>query len=317
MDVATEISGAEVGLKMKGMFQIKFCFLILVSFACNALALNMTPDGIYEATHEACSSVSESDIEKSIFALQSFGSALQQDRLLRGHFPSTSFNEIVRAIQLDSAKAVLTKMDVTTVSPFARNILASSSFEQALDDCYQKSTAAKEFFRKSILRADTRGKALGALTVVTAVIGSEGASAGFGTLIKRWSTASSGGFGALAKGWSTVLYRSLVLAQKTYSGLMAASLLRGDSEIPEPQPMVLNLSIDSQFDGEARPMTPEECQKSSVFLLNLSRMQLQTLNQKLTKVSDPKARASLTKAIEQEKKLIRDIENSMACNANQ
>lgn len=286
---------------MKSVFRIKWLIPILVSFACSAFALDVTPEGIYAATYEACSSVSENDIAKSIFALQSLGSALHQDRLLRGYFPSASFNEMIRSIQSDSTKAVVTRMDVTTLSPYARNILASSSFEQALTDCYSQATAPKEFFRKSILRADTRGKVLGSLIVLTAL-------KGFGI--------AADGFGALIKSWSTGLYQTLSLAQKTYSGLIATSFLRGDTETPEAQPPVLNLSSESPLGDGTHEMTTEEFQKASSFILNLSKIQLQTLNRTLMKESDPKLRTSISKQIEQTKKQIREIENSLARNGN-
>lgn len=279
------------------MLRIKWLPVILVSFACNAFALDMTPRGVYEATYEACSSVSENEISKSIFALQSFGSALEQDRLLRGYFPSASFNEILRSIQVDSTKAAVTRFDVATVSSFARNVLSSSSFEQALTDCYAQAETPKIFFRKSILRADARGKVLGTLMVLTAFKGLGAASSGLGALIKTWSAG---------------LYSTLMLAQKAYTGLMAASILRGDTVIPEAQAPNLKFPAEGALGVGTHEITNEEFHKASSFILKISRTQLQNLNQSLMKETNPEIRASLRKQIEQIKTQILEIETSLA-----
>lgn len=156
---------------------LKLTVILSLLIGVQGYALNITPKALYKSTFEACSQVSEADLTSSAF-----------DKLNAGYFPSESYSQIITYLRSQSYKESLVKVNLGEATLSTQYFLKSTSFHQALRDCYPKSHKMRNFFINSISKSDRAGKILGSATWILILRGVNGAYAKLST---KWSAGLS------------------------------------------------------------------------------------------------------------------------------
>ncbi len=126
--------------------------LTLFSAIDFALASSTTSNtvAIYEATYEACHSLTSDDLE---------GNTLLSDRLRAGYFPSDKFTEILTSIRHESLMNSLTFSSADyTKSELA--LLSSSGYKNAIKKCFPNDPNSQSSFTSYVVTANSAGSAL-------------------------------------------------------------------------------------------------------------------------------------------------------------
>jgi hypothetical protein len=137
-------------------FGVLISFLIFILGAGESHALNLTSDGLYEATREACTKISE----------QSLHDGAMFDQLQTGYFPSPAFNEVINYIRSQSFRKSLSEFNLQSRLKPTDYVAQSPGFQQALQECYPQSKLMREYFENAIYKSDRAGKIVGAATMV-------------------------------------------------------------------------------------------------------------------------------------------------------
>ncbi len=186
-------------------------FLLALLFVRSSFGLDITTQGLFRATKEACSKVSESDLHNHNF-----------DKLNAGYFPSQEFTEIHNFIRSESAKSAALEMNATDELTVTRHILADQGFRKALFECYPNNIKMQNFFAHSIHRSDRAGKFVGIAMMLMAFKG-------------------AGRLFSLIQGWSVTVHSYLQLAGRGLQYGMLSSLFTSDST-KEEKPLQLRVS---------------------------------------------------------------------------
>mgnify|MGYP000971116037 CR=1 FL=1 len=227
---------------MKCIFFLVF-FLSAFLFGENSRAVDLSTDGIYRATKEACTKVRPEDL-----------SSLAFDRLWAGYFPSRGFTELLAYLHRTGVRNVVHDQNFSQDSS-VRYVLENSGFQKALAECYpqdsksfyqpktQDGVAAHHnmtgFFADAVRNADRKGRIAGGAFVILVLRGYSGAT-------------------SILKGSYQRVYRTIIQLERigwtTYlTGLLSSDSVRAPA--PEPdlsqalQPLV-NAALE---DTEARP----------------------------------------------------------------
>lgn len=269
------------------MLKIFLLVTFLSSLSTQASALDMSAQGVYQATKEACSSLSEEELRTP---------NLQMDKLRAGYFPSKDFNEILNAIRRQGVEEIVSHTNFSRPGSYAKYILESPEFEQALTDCYSDSRAPKKFFRDTIVRSDHAGKGVG-ITIEL--------------LLFKGVNLGIAGAALKVKSWSHSVYQAFQFSSKAFMGLSLVSLLHSDSpETEQIQEIKLNLNPQNTNLAESNIMSDESFRQSLNSLLLLNQSELKKLTANLEKETDEKKRNVLIKKISAKKKIIQEISST-------
>lgn len=202
--------------------------VLLMGTSLPAFALDITPNGLYRATKEACSQINESDL-----------SNLNFDKLNAGQYPSREFTEIHTFIRSESLRASLSQMNVHTDAQVTTYILSNAEFKKALSECYPHSLRMQKFFLESIRRSDRAGKAVGVSLMVAVFKG-------------------TGRLFSLVQSWSQTAYRSLQLANYGMDALLLSSLLKQDTHQEKKLSLSDVIPLNEVQDEQAKYAQMEE-----------------------------------------------------------
>lgn len=263
--------------------QIKNIIIIIAAFLhCSfVFALDFTPDGIYEATKDACRKISENSFNHY---------SPELDLLRAGIYPSKKYNAILDAIRSQSINESLDEMRYRELSNFAQIVLESSEFSQALEECYPDSLQARNYFIEGIKRADRNGKVASAVIAISLVksIGVGGKL--IGSTVAR---ASKLGFFLLNK------------FQDGAYVLTGLSLLNSDSGELNSQKINLDKIIDNKI---AEKKVPDQ---DSLFVMkNYFQDEVKHLEIKLQNEKNPRIKEELKNKIKNIQRLILEIEKN-------
>lgn len=193
-------------------------FVFILLFTIKGFALDISPQGIYRATLDACLQVSVEDL-----------SNLKADKLRAGYFPSSEFTELLNYIRRESTTQVVSSMSLEPVS-MVKFLLSHPEYRKALSKCYPDKPQMIAFFNKSVENSDRAGKIVGVAAIVA---------------IFRGHTALIG----LVQKWSVLAYSILQTTQKAILAGVGISFLRSDSEM---KMNVLNLSeVLNSYDSKS------------------------------------------------------------------
>ncbi|MCK6599540.1 MAG: hypothetical protein L6Q37_14335 [Bdellovibrionaceae bacterium] len=156
------------------MVRVVVFIFIIVKFT-TSFALDMTPNGIYRATKEACLELADKDLNSSAY-----------DRIAAGYFPTRDYTEMMTFIRSESFKKAINDFNFSE-NVATTMVLNQNDFHRAIAECAKDNKRLKQIFLDSVIRSDKAGKSLAIFIIFVGI-------KGWSSILKKFPNEISGYF---------------------------------------------------------------------------------------------------------------------------